>query len=329
MKRAFRFGLAFVLLVGVLSQAPASSAAVASGAVVVTVVHSAQTITFSVRLTLFPACPDPNCVVTPSAARAIQSAIESVWNQGFKYKCYTIHVQVDIELSPDPLTDAADRVGVQIDQSPVPIRSQVLTQGSRHDPLSTDPSSIIHATNVDSQFGRTLWAYPPRSTGTYAHEFGHILGLDDTYDDNGDIAGSPHDLMNGGMFDRPPQLADATIERLVKRNGIRDSELQCAWKGTYDSGGVFASGFKCDTPVGTWVLHEEIAAAVSQQFTLKIEIRRDLSGTWHHTYTVGAGPVSVTGQDSGTASFDYGPPPTMTVSQFGVIELTPLADCPR
>ncbi len=336
MRRPIHSLLAAMLLVGLLTQAPAATAAVASGAIVVKVVHSEQTITISVRLTLYPGCAEQTaasgpCVVTPAMAKEIQSAIERVWNAGYKYKCYTVKVQVDIQTAADPLTDAADRVGVRIDQSPVPIRSQVLTEGGSGDPFSSDPGARITPTNGNSSFGPTQWAYPASPPATYAHEFGHILGLSDTYTDSPDgsvdMPGSAHDLMNSGRFDKPPKIDPATIERLVKRQGIKDSELQCGWKGVYDAGGVTAKGMKCGKPTGTWVLHEHIAAAVSQQFTLEIQIRRDLTGTWHHTYTVGAGPVSVSGSDSGTAKFAYGPPPTMTVSSFGTIVLTPLADC--
>ena len=332
MRVARRSLTASILLVGLLLQPAPATAAVADGAVIVKIVHSDQTITFLVRLSLYPACvhagppPDP-CAITPQMVQNIRSGIERIWNKGYKYKCYTIHVKVDIKVEPRALTDAADRVGVRLDRSPVPIRSQVLTQGGGNDPFSSDPAALSHPTNETSADGPSQWAFPPRRPATYAHEFGHIIGLDDTYDANGDLPGSPHDLMNSGIDGRPPTIAPSNIERLVKRQGIRDSELQCGWKLVYSSGGVTAKGTKCGKPFGTWVLDERIAAAVNQHFTLTIEIGRDLSGTWHHTFNVSAGPAGASGSDSGTAKFAYGPPPTMTASGFGTITLTTLANC--
>lgn len=318
-------------LVGLVLPIAPSSAAVADGAIVAKIVHSDRTITFVVRMSLYPACAEPRCAVTPQIARDIRRAIERVWNNAAnKYKCYTVRVQPEISVSRTPLTDAADRVAVRIDRSPVPIRSQVLAVGAGN-PLSSSATAILRPTNTSHpQAGPSQWAYPPRTSGTYAHEFAHVIGLEDTYDANGrDIPGSPHDLLNTGMHDNPPKIDASTIARLVKRHGIRDGDLQCAWKLVYSGGGVSADGVKCGTPVGTWALKMRIAAAVRQRFGLTISIGRDLAGTWRQAYNVSVPGAGTSGVHTGTAKFAYGPPPTMTVSDFGTIRLRTFADCPR
>jgi hypothetical protein len=82
------------------------------------------------------------------------------------------------------------------------------------------------------------------SDNTYAHEFGHVLGLDDGYMDRDgesvDRPGAPHDLMSTGMFDSN-YIAQDTVDKLVHRAGVREEDLRCSgwdvditWTDTYD-----------------------------------------------------------------------------------------------
>jgi hypothetical protein len=86
----------------------------------------------------------------------------------------------------------------------------------------------VNVTDADPMV-RTTWEVSetgPQST-TYAHEFGHILGLDDAYKDVPDPAdpsqktseplpGAPLDLMS---IANEPSIDQSTINRLVKRHG--------------------------------------------------------------------------------------------------------------
>jgi hypothetical protein len=72
----------------------------------------------------------------------------------------------------------------------------------------------------------TTWGYPPAHPHTYAHEFGHVLGLDDQYVEGTwePKPGAPSDLMwssNTRFIDQ------STVNRVVERNSDR----------LYDSGG--------------------------------------------------------------------------------------------
>lgn len=333
------------LLLASLAAPVAPTSAVAGGAVVVKIDHRAQTITFVVRMSVYPACAEPRCAITPAIAEDIRIGIENVWNKAStKYRCYTVRVKPEIDVVPGPPGEDSDRVGVRIDRSPVPIRSFVQATGIGGQPLSSDPTSLLRPSNLEGAWGRSSWAYPPAAptpngglvtaAGLYAHEFAHVLGLDDTYDENGnDIPGSPHDILNRGMYDNPPKIHPATLDRLVLRHGIKPDDLQCAWKLRYNAGGVTAKGVKCGSPVGTWPLRMKIAAALHQEFGLTIRIEKNLKGTWRQTFTVGVdiptGRAQRSGSQTGTASFSYGPPPTMTVSHFGAIQLKTLATCPR
>ncbi len=80
---------------------------------------------------------------------------------------------------------------------------------------------------------------------TYAHELGHVLGLDDGYtvvDGKGvDRPGAAHDLMSMGQ-DESNKISQQTIDRLVHRAGITKADLHCdlgwlvkiAWTDLYD-----------------------------------------------------------------------------------------------
>jgi hypothetical protein len=110
----------------------------------------------------------------------------------------------------------------------------------------------------------STWEGTPTSLYSYAHEFGHIIGLTDTYLDREvdgkevteRIPGAPVDIMSGSDL---PNVEQATIDRLLKHSGVvKDSDLQCDIK--IDTSirwgkSVFTwTGTKCDPPTGEWKL---------------------------------------------------------------------------
>jgi hypothetical protein len=337
MRRALRVLVASASLVWAM-QLPVPSADAITGAVIVKVVHSTHTITILVRLTLYPMCtyagqgPDP-CTITAEMAKAIKTNIETAWNPAkpYMYKCYRVRVSVDVKVASQGPDDFADRIGIQVDASSQSgVHSTVSTKGGKGDPFSDEPGAGGIVLNQSSS--PSTWSVPPLGRWTYAHEFGHVIGLDDTYVVDGgtseDLPGSPHDIMNTGMYDANATVAPETIARLIKRNGIKDSELQCGYRLQYDNGPVHAWGVKCGSPVGEWSLHQRIDVGVSQEFELVILIGEDLTGAWSDVFDVSVPEAGTSGATAGEASFSYGPPPTMTVEGFGTIQLKPLADCP-
>lgn len=292
MKRASQLVSVVVLAIACLLLAAPALGAVAVS-VPVTIDHDRKTINFKVRLHLYPSCPELRCSIDTEVTDAIGKNISDAWNNGSKYKCYKIVVDVRIERGS--ATDIpGDQVGVRIDRSPAPIRSQVSVAGSTgRSPDGSSASDRLAPVND----GRTIWAHPPQSTNTYAHEVGHVLGLDDTYRDvNGrsvDIDGTPHDLMNTGMLESN-SIAQVTIDRLVNRAGINESKLRCGW--TIDepfSTGTASGhrvGTKCGDLNGLWTLegiYRGLGAEGNQVWNVSIEgaLPDDTFGQGSFTYS--------------------------------------------
>jgi hypothetical protein len=217
--------------------AASAYAAIPQGAIKWTLDHRAKTITIAVKLEIYPTCDDDTgyCKVDSVMADSIKKQILRIWNRGAHYKCYELKFEVDITLGTDRFNIAADRVGVRIDQSPTPIRSYVHGVGWLFGEWdSDDPADKVVPTN-EALFV-TTWAFPPARATTYAHEFGHVLGLHDTYEDEGGhsvpIPGAPLDLMNSPTS----AISQETYDRLVKRSGVvKDSDLQCGFTAVFSA----------------------------------------------------------------------------------------------
>jgi hypothetical protein len=223
--------LAVVLALAILGSLPTADA-LASFTIPIPpkIDHAAKTITFEGRLYLYAdrSCKYFYCQVTDQIVNDVRTDIENTWNNGYKFKCYAIVVKATVERGPWYQVPQ-DAVGVRIDR----------TSENFESVTSTDGGAPTHE-------GST-WGSPPRNAHTYAHEFGHVLGLDDTYTvDDARVAhdrdGTEHDLMNTGMSDLDTRVDQSTIDELVRRAGIRDSDLRCnggwevriVWTDTYD-----------------------------------------------------------------------------------------------
>jgi len=208
-----------------------------------TIDHAAKTITFEGKLFLYPfvSCKYFFCEVTDKIVQDAKADIEAVWN-GYKFRCYTVVIKANVSRGKH-FEIPADAVGVRIDRTTEGFRSEVSTEGGSSW-NSSDPSARSMPTNEGStwgvnQDGATLHAH------SYAHEFGHVLGLSDGYvtDAGGthDRPGAPHDVMSTGQDD-DSGVSQETIDRLVHRAGIKDSDVRCdlgwevriTWTDTYD-----------------------------------------------------------------------------------------------
>jgi hypothetical protein len=269
MSRVVTLLLAFALAFTAGVQ-PAAAASKANG-VTWSIDHPAKTITADVRITITPTCkPDfwatkhglsgyTRCTVTSAIAAQIKANIESIWN-GHNYYCYDVVVHVDIKVEDDPdATDPTDRVKVRIDQTPGSVVTNTLT---RRAPGAWDSNSANDAlTPMNNGAGSSTWAYPPISgrTNAYAHETGHILGLQDGYewyqDANGqwqtrDLPGAKQDLMTD---EANSNIDVSTIRRMVERAGYTKNDLKCNYKIDTQGNGSHVTGKKCDSTLdGQW-----------------------------------------------------------------------------
>lgn len=212
------------------------------GAVTWTVDHQAKTITAKVLLQIYPgcsgggngtaeqkarACRGVTSQVTDFIAKKIKAQAEGVWNRGYFYRCYLFVLEVEVQLATGPEGVKPGRIGVMIDPSFAGIRDTV--GDSDYDPDdwdSNDPSAAVDPDQEGSVWGEQS----QYEAATYAHEIGHILGLDDHYHTEKDPTtgdsftvpneGADIDLMSTGAT----EIAQSTIDRVVERNrnNLRD-----------------------------------------------------------------------------------------------------------
>jgi len=258
--------------------APATASHVAAagtpaGAITWTVDKANNTIKVVVKLEIYMGCSgDPAGDEGPRAtactaessmtagptqflADKIKKQIADVWNKGYKFNCYKLSFEVDIKLGTDRAHVAGDRIAVRIDPSPAGIRDYVNGTGGKNW-RSDDPADKV-VTGNDGDY-ETTWGERSviDTTRTYAHEFGHVIGLSDAYDEVYDpktkrtIAvpkpGAPIDLMSVGSSN----ITQETINRLVRRNipvmkdtsgkPVTEDDLACDYTG--DWGGRYLAG---------------------------------------------------------------------------------------
>jgi hypothetical protein len=228
--------LALLMLFGVQ---PGLAVAAPPGSVSWVVDQHKKTITVTVRLQIYSACsgdlmgtaedqakacaPGASSQVTQLLADKIRQQAEKVWNKPYRYRCYKLIVRVDVKIAADKSHVEPGRVAVRIDPSPAGIRDYVGGTGSRKY-LSNDPADRFDSSN-DGKWETTWGEQSSFTAWVYAHELGHVMGLDDAYHDTIDpvtgkvisvpFADAPLDLMSTGQ----PDLTQDTINRLVERNG--------------------------------------------------------------------------------------------------------------
>ena len=230
-----------------------------TGAVVWKVDDKAKTVTVTVKLAFYNrSCPAFSSCPPPSAAdiSRIKSAIEKYWNTGLKVKCYTFHVEVDARAVGSQSEAGRSEVDVGLDYSAVAIRAFVAATVANADangktnPLGNDPGDRLEVGHSDDS--PTRW---PAQTyeQTYAHEFGHILGLDDNYVEGTKLPypGASDDLMFRKQGDVTPEM----VKRAVERSGqVKLKDLKCGWTFNGDTPIGQHRGLKCDGLGGDWTI---------------------------------------------------------------------------
>ena len=166
----------------------------------------------------------------------ITRSILKTWD-GQAFKCYTLRVSLVTRLVNGSSEVGANEVGIELDAGIYPIgdtlvieatktvgvrRSYVSVGTASSDYLSEDPATAGHPNTGPAQ-SHSTWFLLASGT-TYAHEFGHILGLDDAYVEGtwGPKPGAANDLMAGRAYIDP-----TTMTRVIRRAGIDDKNLHC------------------------------------------------------------------------------------------------------
>jgi hypothetical protein len=227
--------IALVALVAV--NAPAPTAAASGISLPPKLDHNARTVTFEVTLFVYPACSHFYCAVTPQIVAEIATNIDNAWNNDLTFECYELVFNFQIKTGRD-WEVGPEEIGIKLDRSPAPVQSAVMTIGNSRWNAS-GASARLQPLSHGSH-----WSSPPMNPYTYAHEFGHVLGLDDGYEVVNDIArdrpGAPHDLMSTGVFDSN-YISQETVDRLMSRSGVEETDLRCSgwdvdisWTDTYD-----------------------------------------------------------------------------------------------
>ena len=316
--------LVVVLVLGVgASPVRAETAFTPSGAVTFTVDHVAKRITATVKIGFYnrSCVAGASCAADAESVARIVKSIEDMWNTGLKVKCYTFQVKVDARSVGSQSDVGRDRIDVGLDYGPVPLKGYVafvrgeVSGGGDSKPLGNSPGDRIDA--VHDPAAPTTW---PAKTyeQTYAHEFGHILGLDDNYDKN-NTAILPPGLSEDLMFRKQGVVTEEMVKRVVERSGQVDlKDLKCGWTIKFSSaGGVNGKGVKCDDMDGEWTfqgvldsggVHSEltytttIAAASTAAGSLKGKFQSSsIITTAVSVGTVNArGPASVSLQPDGS-----------------------------
>jgi hypothetical protein len=267
---------------------------------------AAKTITVTAKVAFYnrSCSPGASCDVPADDVNRIVKAIESMWNNGSKVKCYTLVVKVEARAVGSQAEAGQTEVDIGLDYGPVAVRAFV--HGVHHgdnpttDPLSSSPDDRVEAVHDSS--APTTWPAETRGQ-TYAHEFGHILGLDDNYDTTKFIPlpGTSEDL----MFWNYGSVTDEMATRVVERSGKVDlKKLKCGWTYNGDTPIGQHRGLKCDGLGGEWTIQglDVLAGAGDITNLWNVTINETtLTGTYKHERIQTINPTVTTSNTGGKA----------------------------
>ena len=239
---------------------PASGPAVAAGGnrfVKITADKEHRTFNIHGKIVLI-ADPNESDQFMADLAAEVKAQIERAWS-ATRYKCWDVKTTVDVEVrrvdQSSPGAGDPDAIEIQALDDPsrnrdLPTRSYINRQSGAQVDASSDAPTAVHPALGQGSF---FYVADLSIESAWAHEFGHILGLDDSYDElSGNRfapkPGMPDDVMatdNGG----PP--SPQTITRVLRRNGVDLSMVKCAMSMDTETGTINALGFG----TGTFVLH--------------------------------------------------------------------------
>jgi hypothetical protein len=259
------------------SAAPVAATQVIPNAVTWSVDQNAKVITGKVKLKISPRCSPSmlagrqrnpalrqRCTVTSDIAAAIKANAERIWNSGNSYKCYAVQIDVDVAIENDPRgQQSSDRVDIQIDQASGNITSSIATVGPANSTWNSARYEDRSRPVNDDQRPSTLSYPPPRDVDAnlYAHEVGHVLGLEDGYETVTDPQGheisrtrsdAPDDLMS---HQGNPTVNQSTIDVLIARSGVFINEkVKCDYKIDTMIDWYHFEALKCGSADGLWSL---------------------------------------------------------------------------
>ena len=207
-------------------------------AVVVHTDYDARLITVTVAMAFYSrSCSaGTSCAVSAADIARIVGAIEHYW-KGFNYKCFKVVVKVVPRTVASQAEAGPAEVDVGLDYTPMSgVRSFVRAVGEPDQYLSDDPAARVRPQHDPSQ--PTTWAAHTEFETIWAHEFGHILGLQDNYDSNDNtklLPGAAEDLMYAS---RRAYVSQEMIDRVVRRSGkVDEKKMKCGYQFEFSGSG--------------------------------------------------------------------------------------------
>jgi hypothetical protein len=297
-------------MVASLSTTALAEAAFTPSAVTFKVDDANKTITATVKLAFYSrSCgAGTSCPANAADVARISQAIEKWWNTGLMVRCYTFMVVVDARSIGSQSEGAKDEVDIGLDGSPEVLRGYVaITAGSVHGGGVSNPLGNTPADRIDAEHNPADPSTWPEYTyeQVYAHEFGHILGLEDNYDktDPRKLApGASEDL----MFRKQGDVTAEMVKRVVDRSGVvNEKDLKCGWNISQAApGGYTLKGLKCGDTDGEWTLQAVLPGPpIHSESTTTVTIPKgSLQGTFQMSTITESPGFITTINGKGTAS---------------------------
>ena len=202
-----------------------------------------QTITVDLNLDFWMDCaavtfaPHPaSCAgfISPRVSQ-VADAITGAWN-GHYFKCFKFILQLHARAVETQADVASDAVGIEFRNDMAADNQAFSTTHHKIDPLSNDPSH--HQVPLNDPADPSHWALMS-DPSTYIHETGHLLGLDDNYDENDPgngylLKGAVPDAMYGNGPHKAEVSQDMIDRVVIRSNKVEVSKVKCAM--TMDAG---------------------------------------------------------------------------------------------
>ena len=214
----------------------ASPSYASSSAVTWSVDRSAKIITVTVNLTFtgrhLSASASQNELLTfQQRVTDIEARIKAVWD-GQRFKCYTLRVVINSRVLQSSSGTTGDESPITLLHTRTPSVRRAFFGGRNSNPLSEDPGDAYEPT-TGSLNGSSTWPLVAPAS-TYGYLFGRLLGLDSTFDrtTRQAVTGAADDVMTGGRS----AVSPSTMTRLIRRSGLKESELTCPLSADLASG---------------------------------------------------------------------------------------------